>query len=179
MSPRCLDRGRLQLKANPLQAIHVPGETDSPCGGERRDQIGACFSLLSHTACSCGHRPKWRCPAAASRMPQGRNARARQGAPGGAVERGRERRLGLTSLYCDPSDISGEARRAWEAEWEWRGAAADPEKLSGGNQSLQAVSAWAFPDGENGSSLSEHLLFSIVSLLLRHFLKARGSEMDP
>ncbi|XP_044786406.2 anaphase-promoting complex subunit 10 isoform X2 [Bubalus kerabau] len=71
-------------------------------------------------------------------MPQGRNARARQGAPGGAVERGRERRLGLTSLYCDPSDISGEARRAWEAEWEWRGAAADPEKLSGGKQSLQA-----------------------------------------
>uniref|UniRef100_A0AAA9RVM7 Anaphase-promoting complex subunit 10 n=2 Tax=Bos TaxID=9903 RepID=A0AAA9RVM7_BOVIN len=138
MSPRCLDRGRLQLKANPLQSIHVPGETDSPCGGERRDQIGACFSLLSHTACSSGHRPKWRCPAAASRMPQGRNARARQGAPGGAVERGREGRLGLTSLYCDPSDISGEARRAWEAEWEWRGAAADPEKLSGSKQSPQA-----------------------------------------
>lgn len=59
-----------------------------PWRGERRDQIGARFSLLSHTACSCGHRPKWRCPAAASRMPQGRNARARQGAPGGAVERG-------------------------------------------------------------------------------------------
>ena len=88
-----------------------------------------------------------------------------------------ERRLGLTSLSCDPRDISGEARRAWEAEWEWRGAAADPEKPSGGKQSPQAVSAWAFPDGENGSSLSEHL-FCIVSLLLRHFLKARGSEMD-
>ncbi|XP_043341271.1 anaphase-promoting complex subunit 10 isoform X1 [Cervus elaphus] len=71
-------------------------------------------------------------------MPQGRNARARQGALGGAVERGRERRLGLTSLYCDLSDVSGEARRAWEAEWEWRGAAADPEKLSGGKQSSRA-----------------------------------------
>lgn len=70
------------------------------------------------------------------------------------MERGRERRLGLTSLHCDPSDVSREARRAWEAEWEWRGAAADPEKLSGGQQSLGAVSAWALPDGESGSSLS-------------------------
>lgn len=43
---------RPQLKAKPLQAIHIPGETDSPCGGERRDQISAWFSLLSHTACS-------------------------------------------------------------------------------------------------------------------------------
>ena len=70
------------------------------------------------------------------------------------MERGRERRLGLTSLHCDPSDVSGEARRAWEAEWEWRGGAADPEKLSGGQHSPRVVSAWAFPDGESGSSLS-------------------------
>lgn len=94
------------------------------------------------------------------------------------MERSRERWLGLTSLHCDPSDVSGEDRRAWEAEWEWRGAAADPEKLSGGKQSPRAVSAWAFPDGESGSSLREHLLFSVASLLLRHFLKAGGSEMD-
>ncbi|TKC46189.1 hypothetical protein EI555_012478, partial [Monodon monoceros] len=75
------------------------------------------LSLLSHTTCSYGHWPKWRCPAAASRMPQGGSARARQGALGGALEG---------------------ARRAWEAEWEWRGTAAVPENLSGGKPGLRA-----------------------------------------
>lgn len=42
-SLRCVDRGRLQLKAKPFQTIHVPGETDSPCGGEHTGQISSCF----------------------------------------------------------------------------------------------------------------------------------------
>ena len=70
-------------------------------GTQRPNQF--LLSLLGHTTCSYGHRPKWRCPAAASRMPQGRSARARQGALGGALEGGRARRRGLTSLCCDPN----------------------------------------------------------------------------
>ncbi|KAJ8782413.1 hypothetical protein J1605_010121 [Eschrichtius robustus] len=42
-----------------------------------------------------------------------------------------------------------------------------PENLSGGKPGLRAVSAWAFPVVENGSSLSRRVLFPNVNLLLR------------
>lgn len=49
----------------------------------------------------------------------------------------------------------------------------DSENLSGGNPGLQAVSAWAFPDVENDSSLNRCDLFSTVSLLLRFLFQGR------
>ncbi|XP_057581927.1 anaphase-promoting complex subunit 10 isoform X1 [Hippopotamus amphibius kiboko] len=67
-------------------------------------------------------------------MPQGRSARARQEASREVGRDGGDRR----HCAATPTDVVGEARRAWEAEWEWRGTAADPENLSGGKPGLQA-----------------------------------------
>ncbi|KAB0405544.1 hypothetical protein E2I00_002697, partial [Balaenoptera physalus] len=119
-------------------------------GTQRPNQF--LLSLLGHTTCSYGHRPKWRCPAAASRMPQGRSARARQGALGGALEGGRARRRGTDVIVLRPQ-LTLLGKRGGP------GKLTVPENLSGGKPGLRAVSTWAFPVVENGSSLSRRVLF--------------------
>lgn len=73
-------------------------------------------SLLSHTACFYGHRPRWRCAAAASRRPQGDARRARDRAPGGVLRAARH-------WPATASRRRGAAGWCWAAGWEWRGAA--------------------------------------------------------